>query len=132
MKKQSISDHLVNKYKVQKMPIERFIKRPEVDLDDIYPLLNVTYDNQTIARSLVEIRYSGYIIRQKRDIEKLNKYNNVKLSDSIDYDSILGLRNESRHKLIELKPQNILEAKKIAGINPADIMILLSHVNSRR
>lgn len=131
MRKQSISDSLVTKYNVQKMPIDRFIKRPEVDLNDIYPLLTDNFDNQTIARSLVEIRYSGYIIRQKRDIEKLNKYNQVKLSDKIDYNSILGLRNESRSKLIEFQPENILEAKKIAGINPADIMILLSHVNSR-
>ncbi len=132
MNKHSISDDLVSKYKVQKMPIEKFIKRPEVDLNDIYPLLDNLYDKHTISRSLVEIRYSGYIIRQKRDIEKLNKYNQVRLSDSLDYNSILGLRNESRAKLLEYKPINILEAKKIAGINPADIMILLSHVNSRR
>ena len=132
MSKQSISNELVTKYSVQKMPFASLIKRPEVDSLDIINAFIDSYDHQTISRAIVEISYSGYIVRQKRDIEKLNRYNEVRLSKSIDYNSILGLRTESRVKLMEHKPDTILEAKKIAGINPADIMILLSHVNQRR
>ena len=83
---------------------------------------------ETIERAVTEIRYSGYIKRQERQIQKLEKVNSLRIPSGIDYHSILGLRNESRHKLIEHQPSTILEAKKIAGINPADLVILLAHV----
>ena len=77
---------------------------------------------------MTEIRYEGYIKRQERDIEKLNKLNNLKLTDKINYKNMLGLKKESQIKLEKHKPKTILEAKKIAGINPADLMIVIAHV----
>ena len=130
MNKQSISSDLSSTYKVQKMRYASLIKRPEINLDDIHSELIAKFDAQTIDRAIIEVRYSGYIKRQQQDIDRLNRFNDIKLSSAINYDQISGLRTESRQKLSDLKPKTIFEAKKIAGINPADIMILLSHVRS--
>ena len=130
MNKTSINQALADKYQVNKMRYSEFIKRPEVSFLDICDNLSDLFDAETIDRAMIEVRYSGYINRQQRDIDKLTKYNNTTLPDSIDYDGILGLRTESRVKLNKYRPVTIFEAKKIAGIKPADIMILLSHVRS--
>ena len=85
-------------------------------------------NKENIERAVVNIRYEGYIGRQKQDIAKLNRLNELKIPVGINYHCVLGLRTESRDKLIQLKPKTILEAKKIAGINPADLMIVISNV----
>ena len=127
-KKTNINHHLIEKYGVEKGRYDVLIKRPTVSIDDIKASLSFKFSVETIERAVTEIRYSGYIKRQERQIQKLEKVNSLRIPSGIDYHSILGLRNESRHKLIEHQPSTILEAKKIAGINPADLVILLAHV----
>ena len=79
---------------------------------------------------MIEIRYEGYIRRQENKFRSYQIRFNFFPSD-LNYSSILGLSSESRVKLSTLRPKTILEAKKIAGINPADLMILLSYVRSK-
>ena len=127
-KKENISPSLMNKYGVEKIKYESLIKRPEVLFQDIVNGLAFKFDVETIERAVTELRYEGYIKRQQRQIEKLNKFNSLILPESLDYSKIKGLRNESRQKLIECRPKTMLEAQKIAGINPADLMIVMAHV----
>ena len=127
-RKNTIGDDLASKYSIQKAPFDQVIKRPEISIDDITAALATQFDSETIRRSIIEIRYEGYIKRQERQIDKLEKMNKVMIPSSIDYDTILGLRTESRDKLKRFKPKTILDAKKIAGINPADLMLVCAHV----
>ena len=86
---------------------------------------------ETVERACVEIKYEGYIKRQERQVFKLKEMDDFMLSSSLNYSSINGLRSESIAKLSHHRPATIFEAKKIAGINPADLMILLAHVRSK-
>ena len=73
----------------------------------------------------VQIKYEGYIDRQKKQVEHFKKLENKKLSGSIDYEKIKGLSNEGRINLIKYKPVSIGQASRIAGVSPADISVLL-------
>jgi tRNA uridine 5-carboxymethylaminomethyl modification enzyme len=127
-KRQSIGPQLMAKYNVEKMLYDTLMKRPEVAIDDIVEALLHEFDRETIQRAMTEIRYEGYIVRQTKQIEKMEKMNAIALPETLDYRRIAGLRTESQDKLIRFRPKTLLEAKKIAGINPADLMIVMAHV----
>ncbi|MBI2498600.1 MAG: tRNA uridine-5-carboxymethylaminomethyl(34) synthesis enzyme MnmG, partial [Opitutae bacterium] len=74
---------------------------------------------------LYQVRYRGYLEREQRQIEKLKDVEKVKIPSSLDYLQIPGLRRESAQKLHQFKPQNLGQASRISGVNPADISILM-------
>lgn len=103
------------------------IRRPELNyeclasLDDERPELPEEVTNQVN----INIKYEGYLIRQKKQVEHFKKLENKKIPESIDYDEIGSLRIEARQKLKELRPLNIGQASRISGVSPADISVLL-------
>jgi tRNA uridine 5-carboxymethylaminomethyl modification enzyme len=133
-KKTSTSDVLAQKLGLKhKQPLYQIIKRTEVDYD--YLLENglaTDLSKETVQRALVETKYEGYLEKQRLDVEKIQNYESKKIPLTIDFDAILGLKKESREKFISFKPSSIYEAKKIAGINPADIMVLLAYLERQR
>ena len=76
----------------------------------------------------IDIKYSGYIQRQKKQIEQVAKQTNRKLSQDIDYLAIDTLSMEAREKLTAVKPLTVGQATRIGGVNPADINALLVHL----
>ena len=107
--------------------ISDLIKRPELSyktiapVDDTRPLLP---DFVTEAAE-TEIRYEGYIKRQKAQVEQFKKLEEKKLPLDFDYSKINGLRLEARQKLNRVKPANIGQASRISGVSPADVSVLL-------
>lgn len=107
--------------------ISDLIKRPELSyktiapVDDTRPLLP---DFVTEAAE-TEIRYEGYIKRQKAQVEQFKKLEEKKLPVGFDYSKINGLRLEARQKLNRVKPANIGQASRISGVSPADVSVLL-------
>ena len=107
--------------------ISDLIKRPELSyktiapVDDTRPLLP---DYVTEAAE-TEIRYEGYIKRQKAQVEQFKKLEEKKLPLDFDYSKINGLRLEARQKLNRVKPTNIGQASRISGVSPADVSVLL-------
>lgn len=77
---------------------------------------------------LYRIIYQGYIEREMRQIEKLKDVEKIRIPGSIDYSAIPGLRRESALKLQQLRPQNLGQASRISGVNPADISILMVRI----
>ena len=75
--------------------------------------------------TLYRLRYRGYLERELRQIEKLKDVEKIKIPSSIDYLAIPGLRRESALKLHQLRPQNLGQASRISGVNPADVSILM-------
>ena len=86
------------------------------------------------VRTSVEIRvkYKGYIEREKAEVEKQRRMESLRLPDDIDYSTITGLRLESAEKLARIRPQNIGQASRISGVNPADISVLLIYLETRK
>lgn len=74
---------------------------------------------------LYRVRYRGYLEREQRQIEKLNNIEKIRIPSSLDYLKIPGLRRESALKLHQFRPQNLGQASRISGVNPADISILM-------
>jgi tRNA uridine 5-carboxymethylaminomethyl modification enzyme len=124
-KKEKASPDLIKKYSVSRViTVFELLKRPNADLADI----KIDEDNRALAQiALTNIRYSGYITRLKKEITKINKYESKKLPQNINYKNIPSLKKESQEKFEKYKPKTIFEAKRIAGINPADILVLVTY-----
>ena len=80
----------------------------------------------------INIRYEGYIARQKRQVEQFDKMENRKIPAAIDYDDVGSLRLEARQKLKEFRPSSIGQASRLSGVTPADIAVLLIYLEKYR
>ena len=127
-KKARTSEAVMDAYQLrQKVPLIEIIRRPEVTIETLMQMGLVAAEDREIATmAAVEIKYEGYLTKQRREIEKLQAYETKLIPTNLDFDQIHGLRKESREKFKTYRPKTIYEAKKIAGINPADIMILIA------
>ena len=83
--------------------------------------------NNVLEYMNTEIKYEGYIKKEEEFILKTKKTENVKLPD-IDYNSISGLRLEAQQKLNKFKPATVGQAKRIDGVSPSDISVLLVYL----
>ena len=115
------------------VPLSELICRPELDYDLIAPI----DDNRprlpadVTEQVNINIKYEGYITRQKKQVEAFKKLENKKLSEDIDYSSIKGLRLEAASKLDQMKPVSIGQASRISGVSPADISVLLVYLQAK-
>ncbi|MEC8614783.1 MAG: tRNA uridine-5-carboxymethylaminomethyl(34) synthesis enzyme MnmG [Verrucomicrobiota bacterium] len=75
--------------------------------------------------------FKGYLDRERKQIEKLKHIDKVKLPEGFDFSEVKGLRSESAQKLIEIAPSSLGQASRISGVNPADISILMVHLEAR-
>jgi tRNA uridine 5-carboxymethylaminomethyl modification enzyme len=80
----------------------------------------------------VQIKYAGYIARQDRQIERFAKLEAKLLPPTMDYATVVGLRNEARQKLSRFTPHSLGQALRISGITPADITLLAIHLDRRK
>jgi tRNA uridine 5-carboxymethylaminomethyl modification enzyme len=80
----------------------------------------------------IEAKYSGYLARQERDVERLSHLEQKRIPDSIDYTAVAGLRNEARQKLAKFTPRSLGQALRISGITPADVTVLAIHLSRDR
>lgn len=106
------------------------IKRPELDYESLAPF---DEKRQTLPKSVaekveVELKYSGYIKRQAAQIEEMKRLEVKKLDRDFEYSSVKGLRLEAAEKLAKRRPENIGQASRISGVSPADISVLLIHL----
>ena len=80
----------------------------------------------------INIRYEGYIARQKRQVEQFEKMENRKIPAGIDYNDVGSLRLEARQKLSQFRPSSIGQASRLSGVTPADIAVLLIYLEKMR
>ena len=115
-------------------PLSELICRPELDYDLIAPIDDNRPDlpNDVKEQVNINIKYEGYIERQKKQVAAFKKLEAKKLSDDIDYSSIKGLRLEAASKLDKYKPVSIGHASRISGVSPADISVLVVYLESRK
>ena len=76
--------------------------------------------------------FKGYLERERKQIEKLKHIDRIRIPDDFTYANVKGLRSESAQKLIEIMPRTLGQANRISGVNPADISILMVHLEARR
>ncbi|MDD6208977.1 MAG: tRNA uridine-5-carboxymethylaminomethyl(34) synthesis enzyme MnmG [Bacteroidales bacterium] len=111
------------------------ILRPQLDIAKISSIvpsfahfldqIKTTRKNEIIEAAEIQIKYDGYIKREKLIAEKINRLENIKIKGKFDYSTIQALSTEARQKLSKIDPDTIAQASRIPGISPSDINILL-------
>ncbi|MDE6864128.1 MAG: tRNA uridine-5-carboxymethylaminomethyl(34) synthesis enzyme MnmG [Eubacterium sp.] len=102
------------------------IKRPQIkysdltELDDTRPNL----PREVFEQVEIAVKYEGYIKRQEQQIKEMRRIENKKIPETIDYSKLKGLRLEAVEKLSKIRPENLGQASRISGVNPADIAAL--------
>ena len=108
------------------------LKRPEVSYEDVCSSLGIKPAESEIALDVTTSeKYSGYIERQKREIQKVKRNENANIPEEINFDDIEGLSNESKQKLNLVRPKTLAHAQRIPGLTPATISLLLVHIKKK-
>lgn len=107
-----------------------FLKRPHVTFADVEKLAGVIISDDRYVKEQVEIelKYAGYIKKQKIQVDRLRRLESKKIPVDINYDLIDGLATEARQKFNKIRPESIAQAERISGVNPADIAILTVYI----
>lgn len=110
------------------------IKRPELGY---FILAEIDKERKELRREIceaveIEIKYEGYIEKQLQQVRQFKKMEERKIPKDLDYNEINGLRLEAKQKLSQIKPDNIGQASRISGVSPADISVLLIHLEQLR
>ena len=100
------------------------VKRPGVETKKLLEALNMSIDDEIASKVDIDIKYEGYINKQRREASKLQDMEQMKLGLDFNYDEIDNLSIEGRQKLVKFKPLTIGQASRISGVNPADIAVL--------
>ncbi|MBW7572906.1 tRNA uridine-5-carboxymethylaminomethyl(34) synthesis enzyme MnmG [Caproiciproducens faecalis] len=107
--------------------LAELIRRPQLNYDI---LKEMDTDRPELPAAVfenveIEIKYEGYIKRQKADIAEMRRLEGRRLPTKINYKEIIGLRTEAQEKLQKVNPENVGQASRISGVSPADISVLL-------
>ncbi|MEE1131249.1 MAG: tRNA uridine-5-carboxymethylaminomethyl(34) synthesis enzyme MnmG [Caryophanon sp.] len=108
-----------------------FVKRTEMTYDLVASLIEPTAEalNEDVREQVeIQLKYEGYIQKALQQADRLKKMEDKKIPDNIDYDAIGSLATEALQKLKQVRPLTIAQASRIAGVNPADISILLVYI----
>ena len=109
------------------------LKRPELKYEDVATLKGEAVADRKVREQVeIEFKYSGYIQRQKTDIEQMRRQENTKFPSDFNYDNISGLSNELKSKLQAALPENIAQASRIQGMTPAAISLLLVFIKKHK
>ncbi|MEM6980334.1 MAG: tRNA uridine-5-carboxymethylaminomethyl(34) synthesis enzyme MnmG, partial [Planctomycetota bacterium] len=109
-----------------------FLRRPEVTWETICgfdPELNAI-DPEAADQVLFDVKYEGYVQRQQAEIEKQQRMTDQRIPIAFDYEAIGSLRNEAKEKLRRVRPLNLGQAKRISGITPADLALVMAHLKA--
>ncbi len=109
------------------------LKRPEIEYEQIelFSLAEENISREIKEQVTIQIKYAGYIDKQLQLVDKMKRLESKLIPKWVDYNVINGISFEAKEKLTEYQPTNIGQASRIAGITPADISILLIHIEHK-
>jgi tRNA uridine 5-carboxymethylaminomethyl modification enzyme len=113
----------------------KIFARPNISMDDIRQIEKVedyiqnhNLDKEVIEQAEIQIKYSGYIDKEKNNADKLNRLEDIKIPENFDYTKIKSMSYEGREKLNKIKPRTISQASRISGVSPSDVSVLLVYM----
>ncbi|MCL6626977.1 MAG: tRNA uridine-5-carboxymethylaminomethyl(34) synthesis enzyme MnmG, partial [Alicyclobacillus shizuokensis] len=116
--------------------LEQLLRRPEVEYAHIEQMEGEAQAqrlSQEVREQVeIQVKYSGYIQKQLQDIERQKRLEEKEIPSSLDYEAVRGLSSEGREKLTKVRPMTVGQAARIPGVTPADISILLVHLQQAR
>lgn len=113
----------------------KVFSRPQIELDDILKFDKVQkyiqkndLDKEIIEQAEIQVKYSGYIEKERNNAEKLIRLEDIKIPENFDYHKIKSMSIEAKQKLSRIRPVTISQASRISGVSPADISVLLIYM----
>jgi len=107
-------------------------KRPGVELSALLTSVGIAYEPEVIQWAAIEIRYSGYLERERQSAERLLEMEAFDLPGDIPYPELNGLAIEARQKLARIRPRTLGHASRVPGVSPSDLQSLVFEVLKRR
>ena len=117
----------------QQMPLGMILTRPELGIEDFMEIDKVKqafekFSASALESAVIEHKYQGYIAKEKDTAQKSLNLEGLIIPESFNYEKVNSLSTESRQKLSKIRPKTLGAAKRISGINPSDIAILMVHI----
>lgn len=113
----------------------KVFSRPQINLDDMLKFEKVTgfieenqLDREIIEQAEIQVKYSGYIEKERNNANKLVRLEDVKIPEHFDYSLIKSMSIEAKQKLSKIRPVTISQASRISGVSPSDISVLLIYM----
>ena len=143
LKTQSISPKSINPVLKEKKSAtvkqsgkaDRILSRPNISLSDLMKSkeLKLAVDELSLSQeekdqAEIQIKYSGYIDKEKNNADKLTRLEALRIPEKFDYSKIKSMSAEAKEKLIKIKPETISQASRISGVSPNDISVLLVYM----
>jgi len=113
----------------------KLFSRPQITLDDVRKFSKVEafikehdLDKEILEQTEIQVKYSGYIEKEKNNADKLNRLEDVKIPKDFDYTKLKSLSFEACEKMSKIRPATISQASRISGVSPSDISVLLVYM----
>ena len=120
---------------VQSDKMFKVFSRPQIELDDILKFEKVQQyiqenelDKEIIEQAEIQVKYSGYIEKERNNAEKLTRLEDIKIPENFDYNKIKSMSTEAKQKLSKIRPVTISQASRISGVSPSDVSVLLIYM----
>jgi tRNA uridine 5-carboxymethylaminomethyl modification enzyme len=115
--------------------IFKLFSRPQIDLEDILKIEKVAeyitnndVDQEILEQAEIQVKYSGYIDKERNNANKLTRLEEVKIPENFDYNQIKSMSIEARQKMTKIRPATIAQASRISGVSPSDVSVLLVYL----
>jgi len=113
----------------------KIFSRPNIEMDDVRKVASVeayiqnnNLDREVIEQTEIQVKYAGYIAKEKNNADKLSRLEYVKIPEHFDYSQIKSMSFEAREKLKKIQPTTVSQASRISGVSPNDISVLLVYM----
>ncbi|HEY3394173.1 MAG TPA: FAD-dependent oxidoreductase, partial [Lacipirellulaceae bacterium] len=124
---------LLDRTNVNGTPLSKYMRRPDATWADALARLPSLADVDPIVADqvLCDLKYAGYVARQQLEIDRQARLSQKRIPEAFNYDGIVHLRAEAREKLSRIQPRNLSQASRVSGITPADIALLMVHLDGK-
>ena len=113
----------------------KVFSRPQIEMEDFLRFDKVknyisenNLDNEIVEQAVIQVKYSGYIEKERNNAEKLIRLEEMKIPENFDYHKIKSMSIEAKQKLSKIRPITISQASRISGVSPSDVSVLLIHM----
>jgi tRNA uridine 5-carboxymethylaminomethyl modification enzyme len=115
-------------------PLSKSLRRPEAAWADVVARLPelAEVDADIVQQVIYDLKYAGYVSRQQTEVDRHNRLAEKRIPENFSYESISQLRAEAREKLTRVRPRNLSQASRISGITPADLALVMVHLDGKR
>jgi len=113
----------------------KIFSRPNITMQDVQSFTGVqefidknNLNQEMLEQTEIQVKYSGYIDKEKNNADKLHRLEDVKIPEDFDYTNIKSMSFEAREKLNKIKPVTVSQASRISGVSPSDVSVLLVYM----